>query len=286
MRGGKSRYPKAAHDRRQGPVTLVLDSLASHAVEVLRARPSGLLTDIDGTISRIVPRPEDATVDPRISGFLAQLASRLNVVGVITARAAAIAREMVGVEGLTYVGHYGLEETAEHPDSHIADLKPLVREKIRGLACVTLEDKDISFSIHYRNCPNPEAVREQILAILLPLAGTADARLLEGKRVVEVVPDRLPDKRSAVARLVRNQGLQGLIYMGDDLSDVAVFKEIGRRRVEDGLPGIGLAVVDAETDPIVRQAADFTVDGVDGVSDFLGRLVTSLKEEREESVNG
>ncbi len=265
---------------------MLLDSLASRALEVLRARPSGLLTDIDGTISRIVSRPEDATVEPRIRRLLTELAPRLDVVGVITARAADVAREMVGVEGLTYVGHYGLEEAAEKPDGRIAGLRPVVREKIRNLTCVTFEDKDISFSLHYRNCPNPEAVREELLALLLPLAGAADARLLEGKRVIEVVPDRLPDKRSAVARLVGSRRLHGLVYMGDDLSDVVVFKEIARRQAENGLAGVGVAVVDDETDPTVRQAADFTVEGIDGAADFLGRLVTSLQEAREESVDG
>jgi trehalose-phosphatase len=100
--------------------------------------------------------------------------------------------------------------------------------------------------------------------------------VIEGKRVLELVPAGLPDKGSAVSKLARERGLRGIVFIGDDFSDVAVFREITRRREEEGLPGLGIAVVDAETEEAVREAADAELAGVDEVEEFLAALAQAL----------
>jgi len=260
-------------------------SLLDRCLAALTRRPGAIITDIDGTISRIVARPEDATVSSTAKAALDALSRSVDLVAVITARDEATARRMVGAAGVTYVGNYGLDSGASVAGvDGVSQARSAVGPLLKGLPCVTVEDKGVAFSLHYRNCDDPGAVRLRLLDIAGPIAAAAGARILEGKRVIEVVPGRLPDKRSAFSKLVDAQGIRGLIYFGDDLSDVLVFEEIARRRSKGLLEGLGIAVVDVETDTSVREAADTAVDGVGGVERLLTDLASGLLE--SEGANG
>ena len=69
----------------------------------------GLITDVDGTISPIVLDPDAARVTPRSRELLRQLHDHLALVAVITGRAAADVRSMVGLPDLVYIGNHGME---------------------------------------------------------------------------------------------------------------------------------------------------------------------------------
>ncbi len=183
------------------------DIAVSRAAAVLAAAPAALITDIDGTISRIVARPEAAVVSDSARASLRCLAGRLALVAVITAREQAVARRMVAVEELTYVGNYALDSaSAPHlGDDPLAEARRAIRPLLRPFSCVTLEEKGVAFSMHYRNCQE-EGMRERLLALVQPIADAAAARVLEGKQVIELVPRALPDKGSAVARLAPSAG--------------------------------------------------------------------------------
>lgn len=249
---------------------------------MLGAAPAALITDIDGTISRIVSRPEDALVSERAKRSLAALARRLALVAVITAREEGVARRMVGVPELTYVGNYALDEEvlARFDPRALDGLKAAIGPLLAALPCVQLEEKGVAFSLHYRRCKEA-GVREELLGRLRPLAAAAGARILEGKQVIELVPQALPDKGTAVARLLERVSARGAVYLGDDLSDIAVFRELARRR-QRGRPGLAVAVVDEETDVSVIEAADATVAGVDGAEELLDLLAGRLEQEAPE----
>jgi trehalose 6-phosphate phosphatase len=241
------------------------------------ARPSALITDIDGTISRIVPRPEDAIVDPAIRAALEALARKLDLVAVITARDEATARRLVGAAGITYVGNYGLTQGSAPVDTEaIALARSLAATALEPIDCVTIEDKGVAFALHYRNCDDPDLVRARLLELVTPLAEGAGARVLEGKKVVELVPRDLPDKRNAFLKLVEANGIRGVVYLGDDLSDIVVFEEIASQTERGGIGGLGIAVVDAETDPSVRASAGLALDGVGEVVRLFEGLAARL----------
>ena len=243
------------------------------ALDVLRHRPSALISDIDGTLSRIVPRPEDAVVSEEVRGSLRRLARRLDHVAVITARQELVARNMVGLDGLTYMGSYALDaaSVARLAESEIGLVKRNAEAILVELPGVILEEKGISFAFHYRNCAEPLEVRLRLLERLIPLAREAAGRIVEGKRVIEVVPQALPDKDRAFAKLVADHDLKGVIFMGDDGADSAVFRAIASRRSQ-GLTGLAVAVVDAETPPPLLELADVRLSGVDDVEAFLDKL--------------
>jgi len=83
-----------------------VDPLASIAAEPARA---GVFLDIDGVLAPIVPRPEDARVPDETRTELRRLVGRYRLVACVTGRPSSVARELVGVPELTYVGEHGLE---------------------------------------------------------------------------------------------------------------------------------------------------------------------------------
>jgi trehalose 6-phosphate phosphatase len=248
------------------------------ALRILGAAPAALVTDIDGTISPIVPRPQDAHVTPAASDALRRLAARLALVAVVTAREAAVARRMVGVDGIVYVGNYALDSASTQVSPSFERAKGIVRQLLGPLEGITLEDKGAGLAIHYRNSPDPEAAHRQVLALVGPLVAEVDARVQEGKQVVELLPGSMPDKGTAVARLLARYGIRGAVYLGDDLSDVPVFREMKRRRAEGGLPSWSVAVVDAETPPAVVDTADQKLYGMEEVEAFLAGLASTAEE--------
>ena len=254
-----------------------VEAAVQRALDVLASRPAAFVTDIDGTLSRIVPRPQDAAVSDVARSALGRLVGRIDLVAVVTGRENDVARRMVGVEGITYVGSYALTDGAlpDGAGEAIARAREAIEPYLARLPGVTLEGKDISFALHYRNSPDPWAMRARLLALLEPIAASADARLLEGKMVVEVAPISLPDKGTAFAALLRDEGISGAVFAGDDLADTAIFREIRRRRL-DGLPGLAIGVVDAETPPAVFETTDEHLHGVDDVEVFVTALAERL----------
>jgi len=251
-----------------------LRSAIEAAADVLAFAPAALVTDVDGTLSRIVSRPELATVDEDVRASLRQMVSRVALVAIVTGREESVARSMVGLPELTYVGNYALDnESAEivEPDDLDA-ARVLVRTLLEPFPCVEIEEKGVSFALHYRNCIDT-TMRERILTLVSPVAAAAGGKLVEGKQVVEIVPLRLPDKSNAVARLLREREIQGVVYLGDDLGDVPVFQQMAQRRML-GLPSLSLAVVDPETHESVLESADMYLNGVDDVCSLLTALAT------------
>src|SRR5581483_9091094 len=98
---------------------------------VITARPLGLVFDIDGTLSQLVPIPGDARLYPGVAELLEALRERDGVhVGIMTGRGIDDGARMVGVEGLTYIGTHGLEWSDGLPSLHPVQLVPGAEEYV------------------------------------------------------------------------------------------------------------------------------------------------------------
>jgi trehalose 6-phosphate phosphatase len=253
----------------------VEDAVAA-ALTVLGQKPSALVTDIDGTLSRIVARPEDAKVEERARLGARRLAGLLDLVAVITGREESVARRMVGVEELTYIGSYALDSAPGLTFDAVAPALQLVQNDLGELPCVELEHKQISFALHYRNCAEPDRVGARLMELLRPIVVSTGTKLLEGKLVIEVAPAALPNKGQALRRLLLEREIRGAVFVGDDLADATAFHQLRYRRADGGAPGLCIAVVDDETPRAVRDAADLELSGVDDVERFLDLLAERL----------
>jgi trehalose 6-phosphate phosphatase len=246
--------------------------------QVLASRPFGLVTDVDGTISWIVPSPQEAIVSPMCRRYLSALVDRLDLVAVISGRPLSEVMGMVGVEGVVYVGNHGLEMWNKDapqmwPGSErYIDIIASAVDALNNMLDIDglfFENKGLTASIHYRNCTDTDFVRGQILAVVESLSQVGDLRITDGRKVVELRPRLEVDKGSALKSLIKKYDLSGVIYIGDDVSDVDAFEALHNSRIK----GMAIGVGSDEAPSQLYEAADFAIDGVGQVERLLGQLV-------------
>jgi len=253
--------------------------------EALADAPAGLLTDFDGTISPIVADPSLARLMDGADGALAALVDRLAVVAVVTGRAPLDARRMIGVPGLLVAGNHGtewLEPDANEPiaapeASSVRARLDTVLAGLPDLSGVSVEHKGGSATVHYRRAPDPDAVLPAILSAL----GDSDEhgiQLRHGRMSVELRPVGFGDKGSAAHAIIERFGLRGVIVMGDDLTDLDMFRAVAERREAGRLRGaiIGVGGADGEVPPSVVEASDAILADPAQAAAFLAILAESL----------
>lgn len=257
---------------------------AGEAMELLdpiRARPgvAGILTDFDGTLSPIAPRPEDARPVDGASGGLAALAERYAVVAVVSGRRAG---EVAGLldrpPGVRCFGLYGLEDEDGPVDpaaagmvGRIQEVLPEVERTASLVPGSRVEPKALHVAVHYRGAADPQAARRVLVEGLGAVAGRYGFRIVEGKKVVELAPPEGPTKGDVVDRVTEDGALRTVLYAGDDLADVDAFAAV-RRLAERGIGGVTVAVRSSEAPVELIAAADVLVDDPAG----LVRLFRSL----------
>ena len=84
--------------------------------------------------------------------------------------------------------------------------------------------------------------------------------LIDGKRVLELVPAGRPLKEGAVERLLEQERLEAVLYAGDDVADLRAFAALDRAR-RDGVLTVKIAVRGEETPATLAAAADLVVEG-------------------------
>lgn len=246
--------------------------IADRAVAVLGHRPAGLFTDIDGTISFMAPRPDEASVVPEARAALSQIERHLAMTGIVTGRALDVALDLVQLPTLSYVGNHGLEWRIDgaHSDNPSALAgRAGLQEALAGIAAaaarlelaegVLLEDKRLSATVHYRQSPSPERFLEQMLPVLADVARTHDLQLVPGRMIMELRPNTGISKGTALRDIVTQYGLKGVVFSGDDISDVEGFEILRALRDAGTIGALIIGVVGPETPVQVRDTCDVYV---------------------------
>jgi trehalose 6-phosphate phosphatase len=283
----------------------------------------GLVCDIDGTLSPIAPTPADAVISARCRRALMELAQsgRFTVVGVLSGRAALPAHQMVGLDNILYIGNHGLEillPGEKEPQVVIKAARPyqnLITSVLETLEYklwhttlpveelelaeagfkegwqegLVFENKGVTASIHYRLCPAPLLARRLILKAANEIALKTGLRVSEGRMVIELRPPVEVNKGTSLANLIETYHLNGLLFLGDDITDVDGFRTLQRleresmvkvRRLQAYLPvpfkGLAVGVKSSEMAQTVLETADFVLEGVSGVEHYLEWLCETL----------
>ena len=206
------------------------------SLETLAAEPgeAALFLDVDGVLAPIVQRPEDARVPDETRRELARLARQYGLVAAVTGRPSDVARRIVGVPELRYVGEHGLE------------LEPASRrwrDQIHVLVTESgwpdTELKSASAAFHYRTAPDPDLARAE-LEDVAAAALEQGLKTRWGRMVLEVLPPVEVTKGTAVRALLGESGLRRALYAGDDTTDLNGF---------DALDGLEVAVRVAVASP-------------------------------------
>ena len=253
---------------------------------VLGQGPLGLFTDVDGTLSEIVPAYDEASVSPRIVARLERLCGLLPAVVAVSGRPALQARNMVGVDGMIYYGAHGLErwekgqvctllEQADEVRRLMTEVRRGLTTELAGLPGVGLEDKGHTLAVHFRQAQVPEETGEQVLAAAQRWAGPRGLAVRGGRMVVEVRPPGVT-KGSAVQEVVQRFGLRAGIVVGDDETDADAFDMLHRLAAQGAFTGLAVLVASTETPRRVLEAADATVNGVGEVQKLLEWLEQRL----------
>lgn len=209
----------------------LLENLDGIKQRLTSAPHVGLFLDFDGTLSRIVPVPQNAELEPGIHTTLEMLAARPDfTIAVVSGRAVADVRARVDLDRVIYVGNHGLEIESESIRFREPQAEALRRE-LRSLAlqlklalCDTegleIEDKGLTLSVHFRRVP--EELRDWVRNVTVSIVTRSRSfQCREGKMVLEVFPHVDWNKGRAVKWIAREvlpfSALR--IYIGDDSTD-------------------------------------------------------------------
>lgn len=200
-----------------------------------RAEHVAVFLDFDGTLVPLRRRPEDVWLDDAARRLLQRLARRSRVtLYLISGRRRADLWRRTRVRGARLLGLHGWERNGR-PPAGIRTLRllrrarVLIESRLMGLSGIWVEDKGFSFAVHYRGAPDGtdrqvRALMQGVVRSFLP-----ELRLLEGMKVLEVLPCEAQGKGAAVrAVLAELPGSPLPVYLGDDTTDEAAFAAIPR----------------------------------------------------------
>lgn len=244
-----------------------------------------LLSDYDGTLTPIAPRPQDAVLSPEMKDRLTTLARKPTFsVGVISGRAISEIRSMVAIEGIYYAGNHGLEIEGPgigyiNPEAGTARsvMKELVEQiatELANIDGVIIQDKELSISVHYRLVASEEerAVTDIVHRLTTVPCNEGKIRVFAGKKVWEIRPPVDWNKGKAVEAIAceikKILKLERLltIFLGDDITDEDAFEVVQR-------PEGWSIYVGSET---ASSAAGYYLSSTAEVETFLNQL-TGLK---------
>ncbi len=257
------------------------------ALEPLRSDPGhgAVLLDIDGTLAPIVRHAADAHVPEATRTLLIEIAKRYRVVGCVSGRRAATARQIVAIGTIAYIGNHGgelLGPGATRPEvdpdaaawaSRVHDFAAHAYTPEHQRIRIRNEDKDTIAAFHWRGAPDERAAQAAVARI----ASDAEQQGLAvhwGRKVLEVRPPVELNKGLGIATLLRGRPVSAAVYVGDDTTDLDAFRVL-RELVHSGelQHAVCVAVGSDETPPELASEADLILDGAAGVRELLEALL-------------
>jgi trehalose 6-phosphate phosphatase len=246
---------------------------------------SGVFADIDGTLAPIVDRAVDAEVPPPTREALEAVRDRFALAGCLSGRAALDARDLVGVEGIAYIGNHGMERVLPGEDAPRLDpaldghenaaagfLEHLDPAELEAVG-LRVEDKGPIRALHWRGAADEAAAEQRAREIAVDAVGR---NLVPhwGRRVLEIRPAVGIDKGTALGELLEERKLSHVLYGGDDRTDVDAFRQLRDMRSAGDLEtAVSIGVGSPEGPPELAEYADVVVDGPAGFLSLLRALV-------------
>lgn len=240
---------------------------------------TAIITDIDGTISEIVPTPMEAVVKPEIRDIVEEIANKFEFTGVMTGRSIKNAMDMMKSKKIIYIGNHGLEQFKNgkiHIEPEVEEYIPVIKKLAESIQkqlvnyeCILFQDKELSFTVHYRLCNDGEEIRKRALDAITSIKESKDLKIAEGRKVIEIRPPIGHDKGTILQKFIFDNNIKKIIYLGDDITDVDAFNELNKLRNEGMIETFSIVVSSKETPDYVKESADYYVNSVDEVQNFF-----------------
>lgn len=255
---------------------------ATAAIQALTTNEgSGLVMDFDGVLSRITDDPGASEFLPGTKKILADLASKLSVVALLSGRPAAFLAAKASIPGVELYGSYGLEQLTDTGVEVVSEARqwmPAVEESTRmlhqqldGVDGVYVEDKPLAVAVHWRRAPDRDQAARLIAPLVQEVIVTQGLRHEPGKFVAELRMPLEQDKGTALHRIITTQGLRTVAYAGDDRGDLPAFT------VVTAAGGYALVVDGPDMAPEVSRITGSHFDGPEDFQSWLRLLNNSLQ---------
>jgi len=242
--------------------------------------PRLLALDVDGTLAPIAERPERARVPKRVVELLGRLTELPALhVALLTGRDPKALRRLVPLRGLWRAVEHGRRWAA--PGRRLPPLRPNREERSALHAFATwaqrhalpegavLERKPNSVGLHVRPLlsERPQTA-ERLLREARERAEALGLRARAGRALLEAEAGPAADKGRALRTIVRESGARGVLFAGDDTTDVPAL------RAARELGGLALFVRSAER--ARPPEASGVLDGPEAVAELLEALLERL----------
>ena len=209
----------------------LLDVDAAVAAAALAPSPLLVAVDVDGTLSPLAPRADQAALVPGAADVLATLVARGVPVAVVSGRGLDDLRQQFPwPDGLRLIGSHGLEDSAQHAVVPTAEerqrlqaVRTLAERAAAAVPGAWVEQKVAGVAFHYRLAKpaSKGSVASQRLAERL--ARLEKVWVRRGHLVLEASV-RPGNKAEAVAWLRSEVGAGAVVFAGDDETDEDVFR--------------------------------------------------------------
>jgi trehalose 6-phosphate phosphatase len=223
--------------------------------------------DFDGTLSPITPLPDDAQLPDEVFQRLLSL-SQIAPVGVLTGRSLEDIRHRLGFDPHYLVGNHGMQGLPGWENdsaTYFALCRDWVSQLTPNLPADTgvfIEDKTYSLSLHYRAARDPVVAAAQLRELVDLL--DPPPRIVDGKFVLNLLPQGAPDKGLALERLIELSACSTVLYVGDDVTDEDAF------RINH--PGL----LSVRIEPHQQSAAEFYLPRRHDIVHLLDNLIERL----------
>ena len=187
--------------------------------------------DFDGTLTPIVPQPDQAWLPSRVRELLVEL-SRYADIAILTGRSLQDIKSRLQFEPRFLLGNHGIEglpdwekrcqSYRELCNQWQALILAALQDTEQFDPAIWIENKEYSLSVHYRQARDTELTAKRLSELFQHLS--PNARIIVGKCVFNLLPIDAEDKGSALKALLKISGAKAAIYVGDDATDEDAFK--------------------------------------------------------------
>jgi trehalose-phosphatase len=200
--------------------------------------------DYDGTLTDFKRDPNHSRLSPSAQKVLKRL-SRKHPVVFVSGRYLDSLEKVSGLKDFPMVGTHGFEarhlpggfklsspSQEKEFKKQAAHLWSALQELLKEFPAIHIEKKPFSSTLHYRGihlkASQIQKLRKQFKTLFKKSVRPSQWSLMEGKEMIEAMPKGF-SKGQAMVKILKQFPGHFPIYVGDDISDISVFKILGKR---------------------------------------------------------
>lgn len=198
-----------------------------------KAKNRLLLLDYDGTLTPLVPRPEQAKPSNELRQLLKDFSTKAKVV-IISGRDHRVLDDWLGDLPIDFAAEHGLflrqkggnwQTTRNTNENWKKSIKPRMQKLCDELPGSLLEETEGTLNWHYRDTADQKISRSKALALLAelePLVNKLGLSMLDGSKVVTVKLGGV-DKGRVAQHWLKMRDWDFILAAGDDTTDEFLF---------------------------------------------------------------